>query len=233
MIRINLLPITDEDRAEEGQKVFLVLFLLVAICSGAGYYVSTQSGDELSILQSRLNRLKRKQQALDQQIASAKMLETTFTELKASADRQQEVIDDLTQNQSTPAGMMWTLSKILSPPRDDNERQNFIQRDWRLNWRSGGVWLDEFRERDREIQLIGFARSNADVSEFLKRLDSSPHFYNVVWSYSQNFNVPLGGGRKGRFVRFQVLAKGLFGPSDLKRLVQSLSSPSGGQGAAQ
>ena len=233
MIKLNLLPITDEDRAEEGQRVFLVLFLAVALCSGGGYYLTAQAQESLGVIQQRLGRLKRKQRELDQQLASEQTLRTTFAQLKASADRQQEVIDDLTQNQSTPAGMMWTLSQILSPPRDDNERQNFIQRDWRLNWRSGGVWLEEFKEQNREIQLIGFARSNADVSEFLKRLDSSPYFYNVSWSYSQSMLVPLGDGRRGRFVRFQILAKGLFGPSDLKRLIQSLAAAPQPQGATQ
>ena len=150
LIRINLLPITEADRIEDGRNFFLILFMLLIIVSGAFYTLKGQTDEELQTKVRVHQGLNVKQRSLKEKQNRSKALEKELKDLKDEVDRKTEVIDDLTQNQISPAGFLNELSYLLSPPRDDTERENFTQKGWRWNWDTGSLWFSEIREDKKE-----------------------------------------------------------------------------------
>jgi len=47
------------------------------------------------------------------------------------------------------------------------------------NWETKRAWLDSYTENKLEVKIRGAAKSNEDVAEFLKRLNSSVFFKDV------------------------------------------------------
>ena len=148
-----------------------------------------------------------------------------FKDLKSDVDRELEVINDLTQNQISPAGLLSELSYILSPPKDDTERENFTQKGWRWNWETGNVWLDSFKEDQRKLKLMGHARTIDDVGELLSRLSISRYFIKTTLKVTEAEKISFPNGKKGTFVRFEIVARVIYGASDLKKLYQELGEP--------
>ena len=233
MIRINLLPISDAERVEEGQQLFVMLFFMAVLASGLMYYMKGQVQEELDAQLQALSGLQRGQRELDEKIQESQALERTFNELKVEVDRQQSVIDDLTQNQVSPAGLLSELSYLLSPPKDDTERENFDQKGWRWTWDTGSVWFERFREEDRLLKMQGHARTLEDVGELLNRLNASSHFISTHLKYTEATRLTFPNGRSGAFVRFEIDARVVYGASDLKRLFELTGEPlPGAQGSS-
>ena len=218
LIRINLLPITEADRIEDGRNLFLMYFMLVVMVSSLFYYLKG-GADERRVAQSQiLQGLTIEQRKLDEEIKRSKSLKEEFDSLKAEVDRKKEVINDLTQNQITPAGFLNELSYLLSPPRDDAERENFTQKGWRWNWDTGAVWISELREDKREVMLKGYGRTIDDVGELLKRFETSKYVVKAVLKMTESEKISFANGRSSTFVRFEMNLRVIYGASDLKRL---------------
>ena len=145
--------------------------------------------------------------------------------MKAEVDRKKEVINDLTQNQITPAGFLNELSYLLSPPRDDAERENFTQKGWRWNWDTGAVWISELREDKREVMLKGYGRTIDDVGELLKRFETSKYVVKAVLKMTESEKISFANGRSSAFVRFEMNLRVIYGASDLKRLFFDQNEP--------
>ena len=220
LIRINLLPVSEADRIEDGRSLFLVLFMIILLVSGAFYYLRGDALERSSRQERRLQELTVKQRALDEKIARSKSLESEFETLRAEVDRKKEVINDLTQNQISPAGLLTELSYILSPPRDDTERENFTQKGWRWNWDTGSVWLTEIKEDKRFVKLVGYGRTIDDVGELLKRLQTSKYVVKAGLKMTETQPISFPNGRRGQFVRFEMGLRVVYGASDLKQLFQ-------------
>lgn len=225
LIRINLLPVTEADRIEDGRNYFLILFMLVAIVSGAFFTIKNQTNEELETKERVHQSLNVKQRSLKEKQDRSKALEREFESLKNEVDRKKEVIDDLTQNQISPAGFLSELSYILSPPRDDTERENFTQKGWRWNWDTGALWLSDIRESKREIRLKGYGRTINDVGELLKRLQTSKYVVKAGLKMTENELKGFNNGRRAQFVRFEMLLRVIYGASDLKRLLLDSNEP--------
>jgi len=220
MIKINLLPLSDADRIEDGKSFFTVLFLVFILVSVVSYYRQRQDVDELESKQVRVSALQRDRRALQQKVEESKKLEGSFNQIKQEVDRQQEVINDLTQNQVSPAGLLSELSYLLSPPKGDTERENFAQKGWRWSWNPGEVWIERMKEEQRKVRLQGYARTINDVGEFLNRLNASEHFLKPYLKFTESDRVSFPNGQRGEFVRFEIETQVLFGASDLKLLFE-------------
>ena len=218
LIRINLLPITEADRIEDGRNLFLIYFVLTLIVSGVFYYLKGGADERLTRQSQVLQGLTIEQRKLDEEIKRSKNLKEEFDRLKAEVDRKKEVIDDLTQNQITPAGFLNELSYLLSPPRDDAERENFTQKGWRWNWDTGAVWISQLRENKREVSLKGYGRTIDDVGELLKRFETSKYVVKAVLKMTETELINFPNGRSTNFVRFEMNLRVVYGASDLKRL---------------
>lgn len=225
MIKINLLPLSDADRIEDGKTLFAMLFFVFVIVSLLAYMLQRQDMEELDSKRQDINKLQRARQELQQKVQQSKDLEETFKALKVEVDRQQEVINNLTQNQVSPAGLLSELAYLLSPPQNDTERENFAQKGWRWSWNTGEVWIERFKEEQRMVKLQGFARNINDVSEFLNRLSASPHFLKPQLKYTEADKVSFPNGQRGAFVRFEISSRVLYGASDLKELFRQAGEP--------
>ena len=225
LIRINLLPITDADRIEDGRNVFLMLFMLVLMISGAFYYLQGNTNETLTQKERIYRGLDVKQRGLIEKQNQSKELEKEFKALKDEVDRKKEVIDDLTQNQISPAGFLNELSYILSPPRDDTERENFTQKGWRWNWDTGALWVSEVIENKRDLKIKGYGRTIDDVGELLKRLQTSKYVVKADLKMTENELKGFSQGRRAQFVRFEMWLRVIYGASDLKRLFQQNNEP--------
>lgn len=225
LIRINLLPITEADRIEDGRNFFLILFMLLIIVSGAFYTLKGQTDEELQTKVRVHQGLNVKQRSLKEKQNRSKALEKELKDLKDEVDRKTEVIDDLTQNQISPAGFLNELSYLLSPPRDDTERENFTQKGWRWNWDTGSLWFSEIREDKRELRLKGYGRTIDDVGELLKRLQTSKYVVKADLKMTENEMKGFENGRRAQFVRFEMLLRVIYGTSDLKKLFQDSNEP--------
>ena len=110
LIRINLLPITEADRIEDGRNFFLIIFMLLIIVSGGFYTLQGRTNEELQTKVRVHQSLNVKQRSLKEKQNRSKALEQELKDLKGEVDRKTEVIDDLTQNQISPAGFLNELS---------------------------------------------------------------------------------------------------------------------------
>jgi type IV pilus assembly protein PilM len=225
MIRINLLPISDADRVDDGKNLFMMLFFIAVVISVGFLYLKNQNQTRLDEQLEILNGLQRQQKDLDEKIQESKRLEQSLREIKAEVDREQEVINDLTQNQISPAGLLNEISYMLSPPKDDTERENFTQKGWQWNWEAGDVWLNRLKENNRKTTLEGHARSIDDVGEFLNRLNASNYFIKNTLKITESATLSFPNGKKGSFVRFEIESRVIYGASDLKKLFQELGQP--------
>lgn len=225
MIKINLLPISDADRIEDGKSFFTVLFMVFIMVSVLSYYRQRQDVEELESRQGRMNALQRDRRALQEKVEESKKLEDSFNQIKEEVDRQQEVINDLTQNQVSPASLLSEFSYLLSPPKGDNERENFAQKGWRWSWNPGEIWIERFREEMRTVKLQGYARTIDDVGEFLNRLNASNHFLNPYLKFTESDRISFPNGQRGEFVRFEIETRVLYGASDLKKMFDQTGEP--------
>ena len=225
MIKINLLPISDADRIEDGKSFFAMLFFVFVIVSLFAYLLQRQDQEELESKRAGIQRLQRDRQELQKKVQQSKDLEETFKQLKVEVDHQQEVINDLTQNQVSPAALLSEIAYLLSPPSNDTERENFAQKGWRWSWNTGELWVDRFKEEQRQVRLTGYARTINDVSELLTRLNSSPHFIKPRLKFTEADKVSFPNGRRGEFVRFEIESRALYGASDLKALFEQSGEP--------
>ena len=225
LIRINLLPITEADRIEDGRNFFLIIFMLLIIVSGVFYTLQGRTDEELQTKVRVHQGLNVKQRSLKEKQNRSKALEKELKDLKGEVDRKTEVIDDLTQNQISPAGFLNELSYLLSPPRDDTERENFTQKGWRWNWDTGSLWFSQIREDKREVRLKGYGRTIDDVGELLKRLQTSKYVVKADLKMTENEMKGFTNGRRAQFVRFEMLLRVIYGTSDLKKLFQDSGEP--------
>ena len=233
MIRINLLPISEADRIEDGKQVFLILFMMAVITSIGFLYYKNQVVGELESQQSQLSRLKRQQRELDEKIQESKRLEEELNEITTEVNREQEVINDLTRNQISPAGLLSELSYLMSPPKSYTERENFTQKGWQWNWETGGIWLNHFKETDRKLKIIGLTRTIDDVGEFLTRLNGSPYFVKTTLKQTESEKITFPNGYKAVFTRFEIETQIVYGVSDLKRLFEQAGEPIPGRKSAR
>ena len=80
------------------------------------------------------------------------------------------------------------------------------------------IWIDQFQESARTVKIKGLARSNENVAEFLKRLNTSRHFVNVEINYSSATQVNQLGDVT--FYKFEFVGLVIYGVADIKLLAE-------------
>ena len=183
MIRINLLPSRKAKRHEASQRQFLFMGLAILGAIGFVVFVHLQESatvEEIqrqnSILQAEVNRLK-------QEMGDYDKIRGQREELL----RQRKTIQSLDAGRTGPVYLLRELSEILSPGKgptfDRVTYEETLRRDpnagFNANWETRRVWLESYTEEKQRLKLRGSAKSNEDVAEFLKRLNSSVFFKDV------------------------------------------------------
>ena len=148
MIRINLLPHREEKR--KAQKVQFIAFSVIAVTLGALIvgFVHITIMAQIDYQESRNTYLKKEIVVLDKQIDEIKKLRDQTKSLLA----RKTVVENL---QSTRADVVHLLDQMLRILPD-------------------GVYLKSLKQKGDQIDLVGYAQSNARVSTLMRSIDDSP-----------------------------------------------------------
>ena len=153
MIRINLLPHREEKRKARRQQ-FILLSALMALAGLVVWFVGhTLIAGYIDGQEAKNAFLKQEIAALDKDIAEIKGLRE---QAEALLSRKQ-VIESLQTNRTETVLVFNELARQLPE----------------------GVYLKSLKQTGPRINLVGYAQSNARVSNLMRNLDASPHLQNA------------------------------------------------------
>lgn len=191
MIRINLLPQKQRKKAAGpsvasgagGQK--WLLFVLAALVLEAVAFLIFHSSKESELeAQNQKNReLQGQIQSIQQLVQQHDAVKKELTELRARED----AIASLQKARTGPTAALLELSQILTTgkgPTVDPDRYQELKKNnplqvYNPGWDARRVWLSNYKEEQRVVQIEGAARDSSDVSELAYRLNASSYFYDV------------------------------------------------------
>ncbi len=182
MIRINLLPTRKAKRQGAGQRQFLIMGLAILGSIGLIIFFHLEATSELEGIQ-------RDNTILQAEVAKLKQELGDYDKIRAQREellKQRKTIQSLEAGRTGPVYLLREMSEILSPgtgPTFDRVTyEETLRRDPNAgfsNWETKRAWLESYVEEKQHIKLRGSAKSNEDVAEFLKRLNSSVFFKDV------------------------------------------------------
>jgi type IV pilus assembly protein PilN len=209
VIRINLLPIRKVKRAEAGQRQFLYLGLALLLTLGGVIFFHLQTSSELEDIRRRNTILQADVARLKQEVGDYDKIRAQREELL----RQRKTIQALEAGRTGPVYLLREMSEILSPGKgptfDRITYEETLRRDpnagFNASWDPRRVWVDGYSEDSKHIKLRGAAKSNEDVAEFLKRLNSSVFFSEVNLDATNQVS-----GRGIKYVNFSLSASVIY-----------------------
>ncbi len=183
MIRINLLPIKEAQRAlgRRRQLSVALLSLSVALLMMVVPYVL--QGYQLARIERDTEQLKAEVAKLDEQTREVRELDKKRVELKAKL----KVIDNLQQKRVGPVRMLEDLG-VAVPEK---------------------LWLVEFNDANNTATITGMSLDNQTIATFMRRLQASKYFVDVDLekiSQSEPLRGFVGGESGVVFKKFIVKA---------------------------
>jgi type IV pilus assembly protein PilN len=182
VIRINLLPSRKAKRQGAGQRQFLIMGLAILSSVGLVIFFHLDATNELENVQ-------RENTILQADVAKLKAELGDYDKVRAQREellKQRKTIQSLEAGRTGPVFLLREMSEILSPGKgptfDRVTYEETLRRDPNAgfsNWETKRAWLESYVEEKQRIKLRGSAKSNEDVAEFLKRLNSSVFFKEV------------------------------------------------------
>ncbi len=181
MIRINLLPVSDGDRLAQGRLhllIFVGVLLMVLALLGLIFMATNSEIEELT---------KRRDEG-KAEVARLKRESDETNALNREADllqKQLDVLGELKQGRTGPVRMLDELKAMLNKPRNEEDRFAQLQKNWNVEWDPRRLWLADFTEKpDKKggkttFTIVGSAMNHDDVAEFLQRLNTAEHFYDI------------------------------------------------------
>lgn len=199
MIRINLLPVRETKRRTAGQRhIFLILVAVALECLGFFYVYGTQTED-LAERAKVNNDKKQRIETLKKDVGDIGELEAE----KADLEQQQRILETLEVGRQGPVKVLQELWFMLTAPADGKARAEIERRGGQPNWDPKRLWLSSFVETENQVTILGEAKSNDDVAEFLTRLSKSEYFRDVqlLWTKGRDAGAQLNNVR---YVQFNV-----------------------------
>lgn len=148
MIRINLLPHREEARKRRRQEFYTLIGLVLLLALAVAFVVHTLIANTIEQQQNKNDFLKREIAVLENDIAEIKRLRE---QTQALLSRKQ-VIEEL---QSNRAETVHVFNELVKQTPE-------------------GVYLKSIKQTGSVINLLGYAQSNARVSQLMRNLDASP-----------------------------------------------------------
>jgi type IV pilus assembly protein PilN len=159
MIRINLLPVRQTKKRETVQQQLLA-FAGVIVATIIGCIVWTAYNSNVAAQRRDQIAERRKElQQLDKIIGEV----NEFTAKKKELEEKLQIIDQLKKGKTGPVRALDDLATEI-PNR---------------------VWLTKLDEKQRTVSMEGVAVDHEDVSAFMKALQKSKYFSNIVLSFSK------------------------------------------------
>ena len=149
MIRINLLPHREQKRKQLQQQFLIHLGMVVALGAVIWFAVHSVMSDQLSHQQGRNAFLESEVATLDKQIEEIKKLK----ELTVALLQRKKVVEALQANRGET---VYLLDQMVRQLPD-------------------GVYLKNIQQKGNQVNITGFAQSNARVSTFMRNLEASPY----------------------------------------------------------
>ncbi|MCK6550645.1 PilN domain-containing protein [Myxococcota bacterium] len=166
MIRINLLPVRQTKKRETVQQQLLafvgVIILTILGCIAWTAYNSREASNRRDEIANRQKELAQ----LDKIIGEV----NEFTTKKKELEDKLKVIDQLKKGKTGPVRALDDLATEI-PNR---------------------VWLTKVDEKSGSVTLDGVAIDHEDVSAFMKALQKSKYFSNIVLGYSKKTTDQAG-----------------------------------------
>jgi type IV pilus assembly protein PilN len=153
MIRINLLPIKEAQRALGRRQQLSVALLSVSVALLVMVVPYVLQGRRFAQLDREIEQLNTEIARYNEQTREVRDLEKKRAELQAKL----RVIDDLKQKRVGPVRVFEDLSGA-TPQK---------------------LWLVSFSEVNAQAELRGFALDNQTIATFMRQMQSSPYFYEV------------------------------------------------------
>jgi len=180
MIRINLLPIKQDRRREAGRNQVIIAFFVLALEAAVFFVIHTNITEKIKEQQNKNQNEQAEVERLKRGIQDQPQI---LSEI-ARFEKRQAAIQSLKDGRVGPVYVMLELSKILSKggrPQIDNARyQEMIQTDptagYNPDWDFRRLWITEFKEHERMIEIDGQGVTHEDVAEFLRRINLSDFF---------------------------------------------------------
>ena len=210
MIRINLLPAKRSTSTQSaGTKVWGYSYLgasLVWCVALAFVYFSLLSDRDQALAQNS---------EIERQIAKVKEQSGNLEELQKQLEQSkqlEDVVKGLKTARQGPSRMLLELSAILSPGRGptidpvklEELRKSNPEAGITSGWDTRRLWVTGFEENQRACRIIGEARNNEDIAEFLRRLALSQVFDDVVLVRT---GMPRSGDVAAALVAFELTCK--------------------------
>jgi type IV pilus assembly protein PilN len=182
MIRINLLPIKETERAlGRRQQMSLVALGLVTtlLIMLIPYLIQ---GRRISTLDGRVETLTKEIQAMNLQVREVRDIDR----LKKEVQTKLQIIEDLNRKRVGPSRVLDDLS--LASPEN--------------------LWLIDFNEVGSAATFTGLALDNETIAKFMRQLQASPYFFSVdlVETSQQQPADPSKAAAAPQFTRFIVKA---------------------------
>lgn len=198
MIRINLLPISEERRNQQGrtQLAFFAAVIFLALAAiGIAYYTSDQTLQDhkgkVSVLTRKVEENKRKLAAVEETKRQTQSLQ-----------KQLDVLDTLESQRTGPVKVLDDMQALLSLSASDNAKAEQRRVNWKTEWDPKRLWIEALVEKNQAFEVRGGAMNAEDVAEFLKRLTSSEHFQNVQLDFVEAKVEKIKQGRAQRELRY-------------------------------
>ena len=211
MIRINLLPTKKKSAkakavaADPGQNRAAAVFFFWVILGGASAFGLKVMLDDVEAETKKIQDETAQVKKRTEEIRSA-IDEDQLNARKAEAEAIASAVEHVEAQKRTPTFVMNELGNVLTtgklPDIDQEEQRQCEARDpnckLNLSWDAKSVWIDSLNEGGGDvIEIKGFARDAADLSEFTKRLRSSARFTDVTHPRYQDSN-------DGTFIQFEL-----------------------------
>jgi type IV pilus assembly protein PilN len=187
MIRINLLPQAKRatSSAITGVQVWGYAYLAAAMvwCVALAFvYFSLVSDRDQALAQNA---------EVSRQIDLVKQQSGNLAELQTQLDKAKQlekVVNDLLAARQGPTRMLLELSAIMSqgrgptvdPLKLEDMRKSNPEAGFSPGWDTRRLWLKSFKEEGLNCTILGEARNNEDIAEFLRRLSLSTSFEEVA-----------------------------------------------------
>jgi type IV pilus assembly protein PilN len=206
MIRVNLLPQRKQRKQEVGQRQLIYMGFALLVVAGGMMAFHLQTEAELAQLQSENAAVQADIDRLKAELGDYDKIRAQREELM----RQQKTIEELQSRRTGPVFALRELSELLSPTKgptfDKEDYGEVLRRDpnagFNAAWDTRRVWLTNFDEKARSVNIEGSAKSNEDVAEFMKRLAASVFFKGVVLEKTNQ--VTSSGNNPIKYLTFNL-----------------------------
>src|SRR5579862_2971883 len=178
MIRVNLLPVKEAQRAMGRRRQASLAVLSVAIAFLVMLIPYLMQGRSMAALDREIAQLNTDIAKLNAQAAEVRDLEKKRVELQAKL----KVIDDLKQKRVGPAHILEDLSGA-TPEK---------------------LWLVDSSESNGQATITGMALDNQTIAEFMRRLQGSKYFYEVDLVETSQSDAGGPGNTGSGFKKFTI-----------------------------